>query len=65
MKALLRENYTMIVQSAKRYFMRDTAHLFVGNRIASYEITLMPLKIAYMIYKWYMDNIVFCLWCSG
>jgi hypothetical protein len=38
-----------------------TIKLFIGNRTASYEITLMPLRITHKINKWYMDNIVFCL----
>jgi hypothetical protein len=61
MKVLEREKYTMIAQSAKRNFMRGNVHLFIGNRTSSYEITLMPLRITHKIYKWYRDNIVFCL----
>jgi hypothetical protein len=51
----------MIAQSAKRYFMRGIVNLFIGNHTALYEITLMLLRITHKIYKWYRDNIVFCL----
>jgi hypothetical protein len=61
MKVLYRENYTTIAQSTKRYLMRGTVHLFIGNCTSSYETTLMPLRITHKIYKWYRDNIVFCL----
>jgi hypothetical protein len=47
---------------AKRYFMH--VYLFIEKHTDSYEITLMPLRITHTIYKWYMDNIVFCLHCS-
>jgi hypothetical protein len=39
--------------------MRGTIHLFIGNRTTPHEITFMPLRITYKVYKWYMDNIVF------
>jgi hypothetical protein len=45
----------------KRYFMQGTIHLFIGNHITSYKITFIPSRLTHKIYKWYGDNIAFCL----
>ena len=46
---------TILIQ---REQYRGTVHLFIGNRTASYDITFIPSKITYKVYKCYRDNIV-------
>jgi hypothetical protein len=38
----------------------DTVHLFIDNRIASYNITFISSKIMYKVYKCHRDNFVIC-----
>jgi hypothetical protein len=37
-----------------------TVHLFIGNRTTLYDITFMPSKNSYKVYKCYKDSTVIC-----
>jgi hypothetical protein len=38
----------------------DIVHLFISNHTTSYNITFIPSKTTYKVYKFGRDNIVIC-----